>query len=235
MPLMQFIFPCALMLSGIMLSAQVVAHTFMIREGSNLYDAKIEIKHCTVDKCSGFGKMSLYQKNTQKRVDAFESEDLNFYLDKNAKPTVNVVQLYGEYSPLIFNDFNFDGSEDLAIRNGNEGAYGGPSYDVYVYHKNKKEFIYSEDLASLTRENLGMFEVDSIKKRIMTRSKDGCCYHETLQYQVLPKKGLVLVEELIEDATSSVGGERVKVTERKLIQGKWKERNQYYPIDEYYK
>ncbi|QIO09800.1 hypothetical protein [Acinetobacter lanii] len=76
-----------------MLSAQVVAHTFMIREGSNLYDAKIEIKHCTVDKCSGFGKMSLYQKNTQKRVDAFESEDLNFYLDKNAKPTVNVARL----------------------------------------------------------------------------------------------------------------------------------------------
>lgn len=80
-----------------------------------------------------------------------------------------------------------------------------------------------------------MFEVDSIKKRIITRSKDGCCYHETAQYQVVPKKGLVLVEELIEDATSAVGGERVKVTERKLIQGEWKERNQYYPIDEYYK
>ncbi|QIO09798.1 XAC2610-related protein [Acinetobacter lanii] len=111
----------------------------------------------------------------------------------------------------------------------------GLTYDVYVYHKNKKQFVYSEDLASLTRENLGMFEVDSIKKRIMTCSKGGCCYHETLQYQVLPKKGLVLVEELIEDATSAVGGERVKVTERKLIQGKWKEHNQYYPIDEYYK
>lgn len=165
----------------------------------------------------------------------FQSDDLNFYLDKKLKPTVNVVQLYGEYSPLIFGDFNFDGSEDFAIRNGSEGADGGPTYDVYVYHRNKKDFVYSEDLASLTRENLGMFEVDDVSKRIITRSKDGCCYHETAQYRVVPKKGLVLVEELVEDARSNVGGERVKVTHRKLLNGKWKVSNQYYPLDQYYK
>ena len=64
----------------------------------------------------------------------FQADDLSCYLDKKLKPTVNVVQLSGEYSSLIFVDFNFDGSEDLAIRNGNEGAYSGPTYDVYVYH-----------------------------------------------------------------------------------------------------
>lgn len=94
-------------------------------------------------------------------------------MDKNLEPSVNIVQLYGEYSPLILlililMIFNFKGSEDLAIRNGHEGPYGGPPYDVYVFHKTKNKFVSSEDLSALTYENLDMFEVDSKRKRMIT-------------------------------------------------------------------
>lgn len=225
-----------LLFCGVFFSSHIFAQTFMIQNGSELYDAKIEIKHCTKEECSGYARITLYQKNTQRVVEQFESEDLNFYLNQKQKPSVNVVQLYGEYSPLIFDDFNFDGTEDLAFRDGNNGPYGGPTYQVYVYHKAKREFLYSEDLSALTQENLGMFEIDPVEKRIITRAKSGCCYHEMAQYQVSPSKGLVLVEELIEDARS--GGtdqQHVKVTTRKLIQGNWREWERYYPLDQYYR
>ena len=143
------------------------------------------------------------------------------------------MQLYGEQSALIFADFNFDGSEDVAIRNGNYGAYGGPTYDVYVFHRTKNKFVLSEELSALTHENLGMFEVDPKQKRILTSNKSGCCYHIRSEYIVIPKHGLSLVREFIEDATVQAG--KVKVTERMLNLGRWIEKVHYYAVDEYYK
>ena len=112
------------------------------------------------------------------------------------------------------------------------GSYGGPTYDVYVYHKTKKKFVLSEDLSNLT---LGMFYVDHEHQRLITMNKRGCCVHMTDEYQVIPKKGLILVREYIEDATFAVGEDRVKVTERNLIHGKWQEKVNYYLSDEYHK
>ena len=62
----QSVIRCVLMSLGMLATAQVLAQTFMIRAGSDLYDAKIDVKQCTADECSGFGKITLYQKNTQK-------------------------------------------------------------------------------------------------------------------------------------------------------------------------
>lgn len=222
-----------LVTSFLFLSQNLHAQIFEIKNGSKLYDAKLDVK-CEKDQCGGKAKITLYQKGTQHIVQAFNSDELTIYLDKNLKPSVNVIQLYDEQSPLVFDDFNFDGTEDLAIRNGNYGSYGGPVYDVYVFNKTKKKFVLSEELSNLTQENLGMFQVDPKHKRIITFNKSGCCYHITSEYQVVPHKGLVLVRDFEEDATS-VQGEKVKVTERNLIHGKWKVKTKYYPIDQYYK
>lgn len=212
----------------------VYAQIFEIQQGSDIYTATIKV-NCEENICSGLGEVKLYDKANKKLVQTFMSEDLYFYLDENQQPSVNVIQLYDEQSPLIFDDFNFDGSLDLAIRNGNMGSYGGPTYDVYVYHKTKKKFVLSKELSDLTYLNLGMFDVDHERQRLVTMNKSGCCFHMTDEYQVIPKKGLVLVREYIEDATFAVGGDSVKVTERHLIHGKWQEKVNYYPMDEYYK
>lgn len=215
------------------LSQSSHAQIFEIKNGSKNYDAKIDVE-CEQDQCGGKAKITLYQKGTKYEVQSFDSDELTMYLDKNFKPSVNVIQLYNEQSPLIFDDFNFDGAEDLAIRNGNYGSYGGPVYDIYVFNKTKKKFVFSDELSNLTQENLGMFQIDHDKKRIITFNKSGCCYHITSEYIVVPNKGLVLVHDFEEDATS-VQDEKVKVTERNLVNGKWKEKTKYYPIDQYYK
>ncbi|SDI72453.1 hypothetical protein SAMN05421846_112103 [Chryseobacterium taeanense] len=217
------------LLSGIYISAQ---HQFQINDGSDKYEVKINVETCDKEECQGKATIDLYDKKTSKLFQTLKSDDLNFYLNENQKPTVNIIQLYNEQSPLIFDDFNFDGTEDLAIRNGNESGYGGPSYDVYVFNITKKQFVLSEELTGLAHDNLGMFNTDSERKRLITYSKSGCCWHLTTEYSVLPQRGLFKVYELEEDAT---GGEKVKVTKREFINDKWITNVKTYPINEYYK
>lgn len=206
---------------------------FELKDASKNYDVKINVENCDKDECRGKAVIDLIDKKTSKKFQTFTSEDLNFYLKEDQKPTANIIQLYDEQSPLIFDDFNFDGTEDMAIRNGNESSYGGPSYEVYVFNSTKKQFVISEELTSLAYENLGMFQTDSERKRLITYAKSGCCWHLTTEYTVVPKKGLLKVYELEEDATG--GDERVKVTKRELENDKWTANIKDYPISEYYK
>lgn len=221
----------SLLILFLLLSQSVDAQVFKITDGSKLYDVIIDVQ-CERDSCDGEARITLLKKTSKLVVQRFKSDELTMYLDEKLQPSVNVIQLYDEQSPLIFDDFNFDGTEDLAIRNGNYGSYGGPVYDIYVFNKTRKKFVFSDELSVLTQENLGMFMVDVKQKRLMTLNKSGCCYHIRSEYKVIPQKGLLLVREFIEDAQ---GGERVKVTDRNLIQGKWIEKVKKYPIEQYYK
>lgn len=208
------------------------AQVFEIQDGSKHYDAVIDIA-CEKDECGAKAEVKLLKKGSKAVFQTFHSDELTMYLDEKFKPSVNVIQLYGEQSPLIFDDFNFDGTEDLAIRNGNYGSYGGPVYDIYVFNQSKNKFVLSQELSALTQENLGMFELDKKRKRIIAFNKSGCCYHIRSEYQVVPRKGLLLVREFIEDATSPKG-DQVEVTDRNLVNGKWKEKTKYYPTAKYY-
>lgn len=207
--------------------------SFTVAQGSARYSATITVAGCPDDHCEGAGTIKLYHKQTKQLVQTFTSEDLSFYLDApKRQPTVNTVELYGEQSPLIFGDFNFDGSEDLAIRNGNHSGYGGPSYDVYVYASRSRRFIRSAELTALASDNLGMFQVDKARKRLITFQKDGCCWHLTTEYEVVPGQGLSEVMTLEEDAR---GGENVLVKTRRKTNGRWTSTTRTYPIKQYYK
>lgn len=210
------------------------AATFQINDGSVLYDAQLIVKNCDKDECAGSAKIILFKKGNKRVFQTLTSNDLNFYLDKKQQPSVNIIQLYDEQSPLIFDDFNFDGQQDLAIRNGNESSYGGPSYDVYVFNKTRQQFVMSSELTELAIENLGMFQTDAKRKRIITFAKSGCCFHVTSEYAVIPNKGLKLVHEVTEDATGA--GEQVEVTTKSynLHTKKWRTISKKFPLDQYY-
>ena len=155
----QIWFQVLLIFGVCILSQATQAQVFEIKNASKRYDVKITTS-CTDWSCDGQANIDLYLKGTTQHFQHFTSAELTMDLDETDKPSVNVVLLYGEQSALIFADFNFDGSEDVAIRNGNYGAYGGLTYDVYAFHRTKNKFVLSEELSALTHENLGMFEVD---------------------------------------------------------------------------
>ncbi|WP_292009907.1 hypothetical protein [Chryseobacterium sp.] len=205
---------------------------FELNDASKNYNLRIKVEKCEGGECGGKGEVVLFNKKNTTKVQTLVSDDLNFYLNENQQPTSNIIELYEDQSPVIFDDFNFDGTEDIAVRNGNQSSYGGPSYDVYVYHTTKKQFVPSSELTELAYDNLGMFRTDQKRKRIITFAKSGCCWHLTTEYTVVPRKGLVKIFEKEEDA---MGGEgTLKVITREKINNKWVEKMKVYPIDQYY-
>ncbi|MGH1518261.1 XAC2610-related protein [Chryseobacterium sp. JK1] len=219
----------AFMLLGPLCFAQ---YQFEVKDASKNYSAVIQIEDCLDGRCGGKGTVELFDnKNT--KIQTFTSDDLIVYLAENRKLLSGKMNsLTKEESPIVINDFNFDGSEDIAIRNGNMGNYNGASYDVYVFNSTRLSFVKSKELTELASNALDMFNVDSERKRLISYGKSGCCNIFTIEYAVIPNKGLdkVLVKE--EDKTEE---DRVKVTIKEKIKDKWVTRKKVYSLEEYNK
>lgn len=209
------------------------AHQISIKSDSNQYDVVIEMD-CESTECSGAAEITFYKKNTENSLGKIKLDNFSIFLNKYEMISENVIHIYGEQNELIFDDFNFDGYQDVAIFSGNNGPYGGPVFDVYVFNISKNKLVMSEELSRLTQENLGMFQVDQVKKIITTFSKGSCCQHTQSEYKVVPKRGLVLVREVYEYATGGDDG-MVEVTESNLIKGKWHTTVKEIPVKIYYK
>lgn len=73
--------------------------------------------------------------------------------------------MYDYQSVVFIEDYNFDGTEDLAIRDGNNSGYGGPSYQIYLFSPRSKKFVHNQAFTDLAQnESLGMFEIDKKKE-----------------------------------------------------------------------
>lgn len=202
-------------------SAVFAQKTFLLKNASKNFDVKIEISSCEEDTCEGEATISLYRKGQKKVFQKIEMANVYLELGRDQKPTANLIELYGENnSGIIFDDYNFDGVEDVAIRNGNNGAYGGPSYDVYLFTRTKNQFVENEMLTELASNNLGMFKIDKKARTIETFTKSGCCWHQTERYKIVsnkPKKVYVLTEDVMNS-----GENEVTTTETLMPNGKWK-------------
>ena len=184
--------------------------------------------------CQGPASVDIFAKDSGVPFQRIAMPQLFVELDDKGETTVNKVQVYGEYnSCLVAGDFNFDGHSDLALRNGNAAAYGGPSYDVYLYDPAKKRFAHNEALTTLASENLGLFSVDAKAKTLDTFNKSGCCWHIFSTYQVR-NNAPVLVREVTEDARSlgADGPKEVVITDKKLVNGKWRVTTTRKPLDD---
>ena len=89
-------------------------------------------------------------------------------LGDGGDPLVNVTMLYDNQSVVNIGDFNFDGMEDVAICDGPNGSYGGPSYQVYLSSRSAGKFVHNAAFSELG-QNLGMFEVDKTKVKVSDR------------------------------------------------------------------
>lgn len=207
--------------------------TFLLKDASKIYDVKIRIEKCAGDICEGKGAVYLLKKNQKAAMQTIRMPNIYLELGADRRPTANLVELYGmNNSGVIFDDFNFDGAPDLALRNGNDGAYGGPSYDVLLFAKSAGKFVKNAALTKMASENLGMFDVDRRTKTIETFTKSGCCWHKTTRYKMIgsrPVKIYVLTED------STLGDGNVRLTTEKPVNGKWRSLTRTVPVKDYYR
>ena len=228
-----FLAPALALTLALLTSTAHAATTFNIPDASPQYSARITIETCDASSCSGPAKVELFARPGNQPVQSFTTEDMQILLNEKAQPAVNVTQLYSDQSAIIIADFNFDGSADLAIRNGNNSGYGGPSYDVYVYNSTRKQFVPSDELTDLATSKLGMFQIDAKRKRLITYEKSGCCWHMTTEYAVVPRQGLVITHTLEEAMRTD--GINIDVTTSDLVNGKMRSRTRTYKMKDYYK
>jgi len=218
---------CSILLFALTSKAQF---KFLANNSSNQYKAKIFVDKCESGTCDGKATIMIYDKATDREIDTFHSDGLEFGLTETQNAKLGWLELGKYQTPLIFGDFNFDGLEDLAIRNGNKGAYSSPSYDIYLAAADNK-FLINNVLTKLASENLGMFDVDKKLKQVSIHQKDGCCFDKTINYKFDPKKGLFEDSSVIEDSSIA---DYVTVITQKLVDGKMKRTVQKFKIKDYY-
>ena len=98
---------------------------FNIKNGSSTFDLGVTIERCAEerkrynpDMCSGPGRVSIYRKGSTSPFQILSLKNID--LDKNQtayNPKIDQTprKLYDHEYSFIFSDFDFDGSEDLAI------------------------------------------------------------------------------------------------------------------------
>ena len=203
---------------------------FDVRNASASYGFRFEMR----DGCAGLGtatcagpaELSVYTLASGAEVQRIQLEQAWVELEPNGTPSVNATELYGRQGTINVGDFDFDGHEDFAVQADQDGPYGGPTFRVFLYSPKLQRFALSEPLSKLTQETLGFFQVDAKRKRLITLSKSGCCYHTTAEYQVSGGSPEA-VFRLIEDATG--GTDMTEVTEHK-VHGRWVKTTRHRPL-----
>lgn len=193
-------------------------HTFDLKDASKYFDIRVTVAECDDSYCRGKAKFEFFKKSGGAPYQVIDHDDTLIQLE-DGKPLANVSLMYDKQSVVNIGDFNFDGMDDVAICDGDNGSYRSPSYRVYLSSRAAKKFVYNAAFTDLGK-HLGMFEVDKTKKRLTIFDKSGCCWHVREEYSVVRNRPVkVFVEE--EDATIP-DETKVKITTKALVNGKWK-------------
>lgn len=207
-----------------------VAAEFRITNASKFYDFLIRIRSEKPDELNDYregpGEVLVFHKGDSFPIQTIFMENIFASLDEKGRPLANATRLYDTQGVINVGDYNFDRHEDFAVQNGNEGSYGQPSYSIYLFAPARGIFELSEPLSALTNESLGMFQVDKKDGHLVTFSKSGCCYHETVEYAVTNNQP-VPVSRVIEDATKDPNS--VVVRHETYVHGKWQEATEEVP------
>lgn len=156
--------------------------TYSLQKFSDKYRATLEVS----DDNDVFrpGIIRVYDQKSGAVLMQVQSDEL--VLDTNSSTNevkANVHELpYGEQSVLIYEDFNFDGIKDLALMDGQNSCYHGPSFQVFL--GSKDGFTHSDSFTDLAQNYCGMFGVDKKARQLSVMTKDGCCLHEMATYSI---------------------------------------------------
>lgn len=161
--------------------------TFKLQTASREYDVVVTVKACGEEEqrrdpntCNGPASFSLYGKGAKAPFQVLRLRHIELYKDTlvyNPQITKKPRGVYEEEYSVVFDDFDFDGKQDLAICNGRNGGYGSPSYNVYLFDNRSKKFTANGKLTRLTEGvYLGLFFPDAKERLLIAFSKSGCCY-----------------------------------------------------------
>ncbi|WP_417582945.1 XAC2610-related protein [Nitrincola sp.] len=163
-----------LLFFSLVFPAVIFAQTIRIDDFSSRYYAEVHVEG---------GELYIKDKQTNAEVIFADISDVDINYESESGLSSNVIQRpYGDQSLIIYEDFNFDGEKDFAIKNGYYSCYGGPSFLIYINKSNG--FYLDNDFTSVAQEYCGIFGVDTETETIHAMTKSGCCWHRFDTYKV---------------------------------------------------
>ena len=159
------------------------------------YLFELKVKNWNPETMLGNTTFTIKNKKSNETLQTIISNEFNF----------NKHLSYG------FSDINFDGINDLTFFTGFRGSYGTQTYDYYIYNTEKNKFVFNKQLTDIA-SGMGI-EFDTVKKRILSFEKSGCCWHKEEAF-VFKGDSLMLIKRMTID-------EKEDVTIENKIKGKW--------------
>ena len=201
---------------------------FELNEISENYHVSIDIATCNEKECFGRSSVSLTDKKTSEKFPTLISDNFTFTIETDSL-NLKMAKFDNESPSLIFEDFNFDGFEDVALIN---RSSENSIYDIYIFDSIQKQLLMNEGMTTLVKGNFAMFTVDSERKRLIIHLNSGCCLHITKEYNVIPERAPLKVYEFEEDTRNP---ETVITKKSEFIDYKWFTKTTRYPREVYYK
>ncbi len=185
-----FIITALVLLSALLNIAYAKPVVIPLSHFSNDYHATVTIDSKDKDEVFKSGVIKVYD-HSNKKITEVASDELAFDVEDGATPA-NIKELpYGRQSLLIYDDFNFDGHKDLAIMDGQNSCYHGPSFQIYL--ATAHGFRLDTNFTRLAQEYCGMFQTNAKNKKINVMTKSSCCDHTYETYQVVAGKLKLLI------------------------------------------
>lgn len=86
-----------------------------------------------------------------------------------------------------YEDYNFDGKKDLFFPSLNRGAYGTEKWEYYRFNSENQRFEYDTLFNEIVSGSVAI-EFDFKRKRFLSFTKSGCCWHKDYQYKCVNGK-----------------------------------------------
>jgi hypothetical protein len=203
-------------------SSSMAQKTFELKNSSKIYNVRLTVENCGENVCSGEAKFSIFRKGRKKAFQTLTTET-EFMAQGATRPDPRILHNYRHL--VFFEDYNFDGLKDLAIRDGNHNFDDGPSYQIYLFSPKAKRFVHNRAFTNLNQKKyIGAMEVDKKQKVLRAFSRSYSRWESVEEFRVVWSTRLKKVYQRTEDTTDE---NRVKITTRRLIKGKWQTKVRY--------
>lgn len=175
--------------------------------------------------------ITVRDNNTHEALQQLQTPAGNVPVDRNGKVDN---WLLGPQSLLYFDDFNFDGRQDLAIRNGNDpDASYKPTFDVYLQDPQKTQWVLNPALTRLAKEDSkGMFSVSPLDGVLLSQTDRDCCWTRATHWKMRGDALVLLYSNTEEQIQPSEPGENTSMpsgytlrTTGELKDGQWREQS----------
>ncbi|WP_335945467.1 hypothetical protein [Pseudomonas sp. G166] len=168
--------------------------------------------------------ITVRDNSTHETLQQLQTPAGNVPVDRNGKVDN---WLLGPQSLLYFDDFNFDGRQDLAIRNGNDpDASYKPTFDIYLQDPQKTQWVLNPALTNLAKEDSkGMFSVSPLDSVLLSQTERDCCWTRATQWKMRGDELVLLHSDTEEQIQPTEPGENTSMPSGYTLHtiGEWKD------------